>query len=232
MQPFTTMDIAAFGWFLAAWIGYGIVVEKSRFGDRSLTAAMNGHRRAWMRAMLGRDNRIVDTSIMASLQQGTAFFASTSLLALGGSLALMRASDEMLDIVRALPVAVPVTRAAWELKVFGLAIIFVYAFFKFAWAYRLFNYAAILMGAVPPKGTEPEAEAAAERAASMQTAAASHFNRGLRAFFFALAYLGAFLTPAALFVTTTAVLIVLYRRQFDSSALGAATGEPPTRTGV
>ncbi len=32
----------------------------------------------------------------------------------------------------------------------GLALIFVYAFFKFAWAYRLFNYGAILIGAVPP----------------------------------------------------------------------------------
>ena len=29
----------------------------------------------------------------------------------------------------------------------GLAVIFVYAFFKFAWSYRLFNYAAILLGA-------------------------------------------------------------------------------------
>ena len=35
------------------------------------------------------------------------------------------------------------------MKVDGLAVIFVYAFFKFAWAYRLFNYMAIIVGAVP-----------------------------------------------------------------------------------
>ena len=36
----------------------------------------------------------------------------------------------------------------------GLAVIFVYAFFKFAWSYRLFNYVAIMVGARrrPPKG--------------------------------------------------------------------------------
>jgi uncharacterized membrane protein len=33
--------------------------------------------------MITRDNRVVDTTINASLQNGTAFFASTSLIALG-----------------------------------------------------------------------------------------------------------------------------------------------------
>ncbi|GJD67087.1 hypothetical protein MPEAHAMD_7295 [Methylobacterium frigidaeris] len=37
----------------------------------------------------------------------------------------------------------------WQLKDAVLAFVFVYAFFKFAWAYRLFNYAAILLGVVP-----------------------------------------------------------------------------------
>ena len=31
----------------------------------------------------------------------------------------------------------------------GLSVIFAYAFFKFAWSYRLMNYAAILIGATP-----------------------------------------------------------------------------------
>ena len=42
------------------------------------------------------------------------------------------------------------------MKVIGLAVIFVYAFFKFAWSYRLFNYMAIIVGAVPVlTGGEP-----------------------------------------------------------------------------
>jgi uncharacterized membrane protein len=102
-------------------------------------------------------------------------------------------------------------------------IIFVYAFFKFAWSYRLFNYAAVLIGAVPrpssSRGRDPQA--AAERAASMNVVAAHHFNRGQRAFFFALAYLGWFVSGYVLIVSTLAVMVVMWRRQFASDALAA-----------
>ena len=84
------------------------------------------------------------------------------------------------------------------MKVIGLAVIFVYAFFKFAWSYRLFNYAAILIGGDAALGRGDDLEArrhAAQRAAAMTTVAGRHFNRGQRAFFFALAYLGWFISP-------------------------------------
>jgi len=223
MMPFSALDGIALAWFLVAWIGYGIIVEKTARGRASLTARMTEARRRWMETMAVREHRIVDTSIMTGLQQGTAFFASTSLLAIGGTFAMLRAADEAVMLVRALPFTVPVSAALWEMKVFGLAVIFVYAFFKFAWAYRLFNYAAILMGGVPAasEGRIEEARRLASRAAEMQISAAGHFNRGLRAFFFALAYLGFFASPILLMISTTAVLFVLWRRQFDSSALRA-----------
>ena len=41
----------------------------------------------------------------------------------------------------------------------GLILIFIYAFFKFAWSYRLFNYVAILLGAMPPLSQRDTAEA-------------------------------------------------------------------------
>ena len=50
-----------------------------------------------------------------------------------------------------LPLGLATTRSIWEMKTIGLAVIFVYAFFKFAWSYRLFNYAAILLGGTPPR---------------------------------------------------------------------------------
>jgi hypothetical protein len=80
----------------------------------------------------------------------------------------------------------------------GLIVIFVYAFFKFAWSYRLFNYFAIMVGAAPPPDEKdmPAAQTFAHRAARLCTEAGRHFNRGQRAFFFALGYLGWFLGPA------------------------------------
>jgi uncharacterized membrane protein len=106
----------------------------------------------------------------------------------------------------------------WELKVVGLAVIFVYAFFKFAWSYRLFNYLAIMVGAAPPPTQKDTAEANAfvHRASQLCAEAGLHFNRGQRAFFIALGYLGWFLGPAELALGTTGILIVMWRRQFNS----------------
>ncbi len=179
-----------------------------------------------MQEMLTRENRIVDTTISASLQNGTAFFASTSLFALGASLALLRSSSEFLLIFSDLPLGVVPSKAMWDIKVIGLAVIFAYAFFKFAWSYRLFNYCAILIGATPmrPKADDLEAQAAAARAAAMNIVAGRHFNRGQRAFFFALAYLGWFISPWVFMITTGAALFAMWRRQFASDALLAIKG--------
>jgi uncharacterized membrane protein len=102
----------------------------------------------------------------------------------------------------------------------GLAIIFVYAFFKFAWSYRLFNYFAIMVGAAPPPAEKDTAaaQAFAHRASRLCADAGRHFNRGQRAFFFALGYLGWFLGPVPLALTTTGILIVMWQRQFASES--------------
>ena len=66
-------------------------------------ALMDGYRETWMRRMLAREQRMVDMQIMAALQNGTAFFASTSLIAIGGALTLLRSTDEMIAIASQLP---------------------------------------------------------------------------------------------------------------------------------
>jgi uncharacterized membrane protein len=220
VAAFSTLDHAALAFFVLSWLGYTLVVERTRASERSLNVLMKRHRCAWMDQMLTRENRIADTAINASLQNGTAFFASTSLFAIGGALALLRSPDEMLTLFAEMPLGLATSRLAWELKVLGLAVIFVYAFFKFAWAYRLYNYAAILLGAAPAPqlGGGPEARAAGHRAGSMNIVAGGHFNRGQRAFFFALAYLGWFVSAYVLIATTAAVLVVMWRRQFASDA--------------
>jgi uncharacterized membrane protein len=125
-----------------------------------------------------------------------------------------------LTVVSLLPFGAASSRALWEMKMLGLAIIFVYAFFKFAWSYRLFNYFAIMVGAAPPPEEKDTAaaQAFAHRAARLCADAGRHFNRGQRAFFFALGYLGWFLGPLPLALTTTGVLIVMWRRQFASES--------------
>jgi uncharacterized membrane protein len=220
MSGFSTADYLALAFFALAWGGYSVLMEFTALGRHGLNRRMDRYRAVWMEHMLARDIRIVDTQIMASLQNGTAFFASTALFAIGGALALLRSTEEVIAIFAALPFAARTTATVWELKTLGLIVIFAYTFFKFAWSYRLFNYAAILMGATPPpEAAKTEAaRAAALRVATMTTLAGRHFNRGQRAFFLAIGYLGWFLNAYVFAAATAAVLIVLLNRQFGEAA--------------
>jgi len=220
MPQFSPVDLIALLWFLAAWLGSSFVIEMTPRGKAGLNSLMHRYRGLWMQRMLARDMRMMDGQVIAALQNGTAFFASTSLIALGGALTLFRSSEDMLTVVAALPFGVPVSHVQWEMKVVGLMIIFIYAFFKFAWSYRLYNYVAILLGAMPPASQKdtPQAEAHVMRTTRLFEAAGRHFNRGQRAFFFALGYLGWFISPWILFITTAMVVIVTWRRQFASNA--------------
>jgi len=144
-QAMTIHDITAFVYFMILWIGFSHVSGGgSRLVRRvSLTQLMNTYRGEWLRNALRRDLRMIDTQIMAGLQNGTGFFASSTIFALGGCFALLGATDRVMMVYQDLPVMLEGGRAAFELKVGGLAVIFGYAFFKFGWSYRLFNYCSI-----------------------------------------------------------------------------------------
>ena len=172
------VDIAAVGFFILEWTVYAYTLEHTAYGADSLSARMHVYRERWVRNLLHREARMVDMQIMASLQNGTAFFASTSLFAIGGGLALLRATSDALTVLSALPVDLSPSPALWEVKCVGLILIFIYTFFKFAWAYRLFNYVAILFGAMPPASQcdTPEAEAHVIRTTRLFEAAGRHFS--------------------------------------------------------
>ena len=228
MPGFTLYDYLGLAFFVLMWAGYHVVIDRGR-RRRHLSSLMDLQRHRWMEEMASRDMRMVDTAIMGSLQNGTAFFASTSLLAIGGAATLLRAGEDAQKIFADLPFGLATSRGLWELKVIGLGMIFGYAFFKFAWSYRLFNYTAILIGATPPAAS-PDAAArarAVDRAAAMNVAAGRHFTRGQRAFFFSFGYLGWFISPFALMAMTAAIAVILSRRQFDSDARDAALRREP-----
>jgi uncharacterized membrane protein len=220
MTALSLPDLAACAWFLGAWIVYSIIIEKTPKGEASLNALMNAYRDEWMEHLLAREMRMVDAQVTAALQNGTAFFASTSLIAIGGALTLLRSSEEITTVISLLPFGTAQSRGLWDLKMMGLIIIFVYAFFKFAWSYRLFHYFAIMVGAapLPAEKDTPQAQAFAHRAARLCAEAGRHFNRGQRAFFFALGYLGWFLGPVPFALSTAGILVVMWQRQFTSDA--------------
>ena len=222
---FTPLDLIALSWFLSVTITYSWYTESGPHSQKTLTAYMNYQRELWLRVLMTRDLRIVDTSIISGLQNGTAFFASASLLAIGGCFALLGATDEVAKVFSDLAFLQQVNSKSWELKVIGLLMIFAYAFFKFGWSFRLWNYASILIGAIPMPAEKDhdKAEAAMQRALKMNKVAAQHFNRGLRAFFYSIGFIGWFVGPAVFIIATSWITVILYLRQFRSASLEAAS---------
>jgi uncharacterized membrane protein len=181
---------------------------------------MHAYRRLWMRAMLARDNRMVDTQIIANLMRSASFFASTTMFIIAGLIAVLGAREKAMAVVAELPFAVDSPPLLWDLKVLLLVVLFVYAFFKFTWAFRHYNYCLILVGAVPaPDRVTKEVERIAERTARIATSTGRHFNGGLRAYYFGLAALSWFVHPWLFVLLTTWVVWVIYRREFRSRLL-------------
>jgi uncharacterized membrane protein len=217
MLSLTSLDWLALIIFAASWIGYALVVDKlPALHRRSVIAAMDAHRRRWMRTMMTRDNRIMDTQIIGNLMNSTSFLANTAIFILGGLVAMMGSPELGARVFGALPFATPPNAAAWEMKIALLLLIFVRAFFELTWALRQFNYCSIVIGGISHDPQDTTQAMHAEMAAKVANRAARHFNTGLRAYYFGLAALAWILHPLALVVASLFVLQELYRREFRS----------------
>jgi len=177
---------------------------------------MQEFRRDWMRQFLTRQPRIFDATMIDSLRQGTAFFASASMIAIGGGVALMGNAGVAVGLAEDL--TLPADPVAFQIRVLPVIAFLANALLKFVWAHRLFGYCAILMAAVPNDPAAPDAMERALQAAEVNIHAAKNFNRGLRAIYFALGALGWLLGPLGLLATVTMVSAVLIRREFASQS--------------
>lgn len=226
-------DLVASAFFVAAWVGYSWWADAGPGYPRSLMARADGLRLAWMRAMLARDTRIVDVQVVQVLVQAIAFFASSAVLIVGGCLAVLGAREEAMRIVAQIPLAAHSPPVVWEAKILLLAVVFVYAFFKFTWALRQYNYVSLLIGAAPPSteaGTEAALEFAA-RAGGFANRAADNFNKAMRSYYFGTAALAWLVHPLLLVLLTAAVVGIVYRREFRSRGLALLTGLAPAPAG-
>ncbi|MDF2234630.1 DUF599 domain-containing protein [Albimonas sp. CAU 1670] len=226
---FGWMDFAAFGLFLVAWHGMTWLVESPPPGRPSVHTIMAAHRLKWMMAMLHREPRIMDASLLNALRSGCAFFASGCMIAIGGVVALLGQADRLVTVAHDLRLDTATTRAGWEAKLLVLALVLVSAFMKFVWAHRLFGYCAVLMGTIGSDAEDPENQALARKAAAINVNAARNFNRGMRTTYFSMALLTWLLGAVPLALATLATALTLYRREFRSASRDAllAKDEPP-----
>jgi len=227
MKILSPPDLVGLAVFAVCWWGYPWYAERREQHTPGLLQLTNRYRYEWMRQMLARDLRMVDTALVTTLTQSSVFFSSTTVLILGGLLALVGTSETMQAALGKLPGAVRTSEQLWELKLLLLVAIFVYAFFKFTWSLRQFNFVGILVGAAAPREAAPEDDVW-QRAGAMAVLAAEDFNQGLRAYYFAFAAIGWFVNPTVFIVGSVVVVGILYVLEFRSNAVKVLGGGSPT----
>ncbi|MDM4765565.1 DUF599 domain-containing protein [Pelomonas sp. SE-A7] len=233
LSLFTTLpaaDWAALLLFFFGWIGYAVQAKRLSESHGSLLMATNRERRRWMLQVTYREVRVIDGVVVQSLATSPSFFASTTILIIGGLLALLGASDKASELVRELPFAARTSALVFDLKLVLLCGIFVYAFFRFTWSMRQYTFGALLVAAAPDhehfaKAGEAAREAFANRAGRIVGLAAETFNDGLRAYYFAFAAVAWFFSPWTFMAATAGVITILYLREFRSDVLAVLKEE-------
>jgi uncharacterized membrane protein len=223
--PLAPFDAAALLALILAWTLSGWLIETPPRSRPSVSLLMQDYRRDWMRTFVTRQPRIFDAQLIDSLRQGTAFFASACLIAIGGGVALIGNAAAVQRLADDLPIASPGPDVAP--KMLPVILLLANALLKFVWAHRLFGYCSILMAAVPNDPEDPIAFHRAGQAAEINITAAKSFNRGLRSIYFALAALGWLLGPWGLAIGTALATAVLLRREFASHSRAVILSREP-----
>jgi uncharacterized membrane protein len=214
---FTILDIVAVAIFFGVWFVYQMCFDGRRRRPTSINAQMVGLRREWMRRLLVRDNRVVDSTLVGHTIHSAAFFASTTMLVLAGLIGVLGSADQVYAAVKNITVLLGGGQRLFEWKLVLLIGIFMYAFFKFTWALRQFNYFCAVIGSAPDARTDPvDADACADRMTAVLSHAVGELNSGVRAYYFAFAAFGWFIHPLAFIAATLLMVVILARRQLTS----------------
>ena len=213
-------SLAWFDWalvatYLVVWQGLSWWIEHPSAKRPSVSMLMSEYRREWMRVMVTREPRIFDAQVLMSLRQGTSFFASTCLLAMGGLLALIGNVDPLRGV------AVDIgnlesTDVVLQTKLLLVLLFLGNAFLKFVWANRVFGYCGVIMGAVPNDPEDPNVYPMASRAAELNIRAALNFNRGLRSMYFALGAVAWLVGALPLALAAVVTTWLVWSREFAS----------------
>lgn len=219
-------NIIALLFFVLCWVGYARFTQLRKQEARSLLTITNNYRLKWMREMIKRDNRTLDAIMVGNLQRSIAFFANTSIFIVLGLVTMLGYEDQSNKILSHIPLAQQGNPLLWEMKIFLLIIIFIYAFFKYTWSMRQYNYAGIFINSVPQHAEcTHNAESIAAKGSYLVANAARHFNNGLRAYYFGLAALSWFIHPYMFMFVTAWVVFVTHRREYHSTTLAILAGE-------
>ena len=223
LEVLPAVDWLAMALLFTSWAGYAHFAKKRAQSQPSILAATNRVRRMWMLQTTYREVRVVDGVVIQNLSSSPSFFASTTILIIGGLLAMLGTSETASTLVRDIPFAARTSNLVFDMKLLLMLAIFVYSFFRFTWSMRQYTFGALLIAAAPEAerfaAEGLSREAFADRAGRIVGLAAETFNDGLRAYYFSFAAIGWFFSPVVFMVATLCVVYILYQREFRSDVL-------------
>ncbi len=211
------LDAVAMAAFAVTWIGYNALIDGRFRRPNSINAQMFAVREAWMTELLNRDNRIIDATLIGHAIRTATFFASTTIILIAGLAGVLGSADAIHNATMRLSLLLPTgSQSVLEFKILLLIGIFVYAFFKFTWAIRQYNYFTAIVGSAPAPHAHGADQELPRRMATILTHAVWQVNAGVRAYYFAFAVFGWFIHPLLFIGMTILMVCVLVRRQLTS----------------
>lgn len=215
-------DVAALAVYALVWGGYTLLFDGPFRRRASINAKMIAIRNAWMVSLLRRENRIADATLVGHSIRSATFFASTTIILIAGLFGVLGSTAAGgADSVRLSVLVDPMSRGLFELKTGLLIAVFVYAFFKFTWAIRQFNYFSAVVGSAPLAAPETVDQDTAKRIGLILNQAVWQFNTGIRAYYYALAAIGWFIGAPIFVAMTVLMTVILIRRQLFSASRDA-----------
>ena len=224
LSHLSTFDMAAVAYLILSMAAMTWITSHGLFGRRPTGEMVSEYRVIWMRRAARRVPRVTDATLLGGLRANTAFFASSSLIAIGGVIAVF-SNVERLNAITADLFGSQGMVESQEVKLLVIVLILVYGFLKFVWSQRVFGYCSVVLGAMP--GDQPEdldedlIEREVMRAARLNSLAARSFNKGLRSIYYALATMAWFLGPVPFLIAVTLTSAMMIRREFASNTRDA-----------
>jgi uncharacterized membrane protein len=222
MNALTLLDWIGPALWLGLWLGYSAWAAHAHTRMPSVMGALIKYRSIWMREAYHRDNRITDVALIGSLAQSATFFSSTTLLILGGFVALLNSLDQSAEVLAKLPFATRISHELLEMKALALTLVFATAFLRFTWSLRQYNLANIIVGAYPARrDLLQEDDRLIAKASRLNVLAGENYTQGLRTYYFAIPLLLWLVNPWMLIFGSVGMTLAIWYMEFRSATVKA-----------
>lgn len=216
MRDFPVADLYALAVFLIVWLFYQPLLHFIGRG-RGMNRDMSVIRRAWMEAMVRRENRFMDANLIGHVLSSASFFASTNLLVIAAVIGALFGGEQTWKAISGFSLLARSTPLLFDIKLVVIVFALVRGLLDFIWAIRQLNYFLGIIGAIP-EAAGPAKDAYGEAAAAVLDPALSAFSSGVRGYYFALAAAAWLIGPYASIAATIAAAWLLIHRQLASPA--------------